>query len=228
MLSRTSRRIAKATAIGALGVAVALGTTACGAGKISQTNNKESAVNGASATLKLSDPKQGQPAGSIAIRNLQIVYPVDKASDVFGDCGPFKLVFTVANDSVIRTVQLTGITAEQGQVVFKSNGTQSAGPGESGKIAPNGYLTAGVGALLDPAEAKNDDITRLDVELNGAGDTVAAGLSTPLTLTFDVFDLQGNKVETKSITVATPVDGTPLTERGDVVREAQPEGDSHH
>lgn len=242
VFTRTTRRIAKGAAVGALGLALALGSTACSAGKISQTNNKEAAINGANGTIAL-DPGQTEGdqtilPGSIAIRNLQIMYPVEKASEVFGDGGPFKLVFTIANDSQVRYVKLTGITAPQGKVEFITSSGRSSSPGDNGIIAPNSYLNAGVPSNLSDDEAKNDGITRLDAELTNTGETVAAGLTVPLTLTFEVYDVPADKdgkptgpsIGTKTITLATPVDGSNLEERNDVVRDVQPphgEGGHH-
>ncbi|MFC0316339.1 copper-binding protein [Gordonia phosphorivorans] len=233
--TRTTRRIATGTAISALGLAVALGTTACSSGKISQTNNQEAAINGANGTLSLAPGEQldGQTVdpGSIAIRNLQIMYPSNNADLVFDEGGPFKLVFTIANDSVIRKVKLTGITAVKGKVEFiNSAGARSTNPGDAGLIGPNTALNAGVPSNLSTDEAKDDGISRIDAELTGTGDTVTAGLSTPLTLHFEIYDLETGAdgkprnapIAKKSITITTPVDGTPLPDRQDVVRDVQP------
>ncbi|MFZ2510229.1 MAG: copper-binding protein [Gordonia sp. (in: high G+C Gram-positive bacteria)] len=226
--TRTTRRIASGAAISALGIAVALGTTACGAGKISQTNNMEAGINGGNGTLKLTQvDQQGNQAvtpGSIGVRNLQIMYPVDKAAEVFGAGGPFKLVFTIANDSTVRKVQLTGITAEQGKVEFlttAADGTvsRSASPGTGGALEPSGVLSGGLPSHADPT----DGVKRLDVELSGTGTTVAAGLTVPLTLHFDIYDLAGNKIGSDSLTIATPVDTSAIDGSVDVVRDAQPE-----
>ncbi|GAA3950956.1 copper-binding protein [Gordonia caeni] len=237
VFTRTTRRIAKGTVISAFGIAVALGSTACSSGKISQTNNQDAAVNGAYGSIALDPPEQeGDQAvlpGSIAIRNLQIMYPSEKAAEVFGDGGPFQLVFSIANDSVVRTVKLTGITAEQGKVEFSASGDSdsgSASPGNAGLIRPNSVLNAGVPANVTEAQAKEDGIERIGVELTGTGDTVAAGLTTPLTFTFEIYDLERNAngqprnapIDTKSVTINAPVDGTALAGRQDVVRDVQP------
>lgn len=230
--TRTSRRIAQGAVISALGVAVAMGTTACSAGKISQTNNMEAAINGANGTLVLDDVdhagKQTVNVGSIGVRNLHIIYPAVKAADIYGDGGPFQIGFSVVNDSNVRKVRLTGITPVKGKVEFlttASDGTvtRAASPGNAGLIAPNGALVAGFPSNVDPEVAAKDGIKRLDVELTGAGDTVAAGLTTPLTLTFEVVDLLGNSLGNQSITVQTPVDASAINERGDVVRDIQSE-----
>lgn len=244
VFTRTTRRIAKGTVISAFGIAVALGSTACSSGKISQTNNQDAAVNGAFGSLALDPPeREGDQAvlpGSIAVRNVQIMYPSDKASEVFGDGGPFQVVFSIANDSVIRTVKLTGITAEQGKVEFSAPGDSDSGsatPGDAGLIAPNNVLNAGVPANVDTAEAKKDGIDRINVELDGTGDTVAAGLTTPLTFHFEIYDLERDAngkprnapIDTKSVTIDTPVDGTSLDDRQDIVRDVQQaRGDGGH
>ena len=221
----TNRRIAKAAVVGAVGVAIALGGTACSAGKISQTNNQAAAVNGANGSLTLPPLKNGDleaPSGTIALRNVQIMYPIDEADEVFGKGGPFKLVFTIANDSATRQVKLTNISAAQGAVNIVDD--------SSGRtIGPNSALTAGTPALLDEEAAKNDKIKRADVELTGTGDAVAAGLTLPLTFHFDILDLDGNVLQRDaSVIIETPVDSTALNDRVDQVRDAQPHHDDSH
>ncbi|MFT3716793.1 MAG: copper-binding protein [Gordonia sp. (in: high G+C Gram-positive bacteria)] len=214
----TARRIASATAAGALGVAIALGTTACGAGKISQTNNQAPAVNGAYGTLTLPPVQEGGqsvPTGSIDVRNLQIEFPQDDADQVFGKGGPFKLGFTIVNNSPQRTVKLVSIRPVQGTVALP--GVQT--------IAPNGALTAGLPTLVDPSAAAKDGVDRIDLELTGTGDSVRAGLTVPLNFTFEFYDLAGNQVGQDDITINTPVDGTPLTDRPDTVRDLAPAGE---
>ncbi len=229
--TRTTRRVAKTAAISAFGVAVALGSTACSAGKISQTNNQEAAINGANGTLSLNPEQQvGDQlilAGNLAVRNLQIIYPSDQAAQVFGNGGPFKVGFTIANDSVIRKAKLTGITVPKGQVKFLTKSAdgstvRSDSPGDAGWMAPNQGLTTADPGGMDAAQAKAADVSLVEVELNGTGETVAAGLTVPMTLNFDVYDLEvdanGNPVhapEKKSITIATPVDGSAAPTRDD-------------
>lgn len=235
VLTRTTRRIASAAAIGALGIAIALGTTACGAGKISQTNNQAPAVNGASGNIMLGDVSddgvaedEAELAGnSIALRNVQVMFPVDKADQVFGEGGPFKINFTIANDSPVYYVKLTGIKAPQGKVEFVTDAGRSTSPGDAGKIGPGGHLTAGVPSNVSTEQAEQDGISRLDVEATGTGSTIAAGLTVPLTFTFEVTGLDGKNPQTKSTTVNTPVDSTAIDERADVVRDRQP-AEGHH
>lgn len=227
-----ARRLGKGATIAALGLAVAMGATACSAGKISQTNNMEAAINGANGTLVL-DPEAGldeqvNNAGTVAIRNLQIIYPSNKAEEIFGDGGPFKLGFTITNDSLVRTVKLRSIATvpnaqgqSTGKVEFLStdasgNTVRSASPaGDTGTIAPNGAITAGVPSGVQPENYENDGVQRMTVELTGTGTTVAAGLTKPLELTFDVFDLArgdqpAKQVGTQTIVINAPVDGSPL------------------
>ena len=106
----TARRMASATAIAAIGLAVALGTSGCGAGQVSQTANQLPAVNGASATL-----------GSMKLRDVQIIYPAEKADEVFGDGGPFEVSFVIANESPIDNDKLLSITPEKGKVSIEGN-----------------------------------------------------------------------------------------------------------
>ncbi len=227
VLNRSTRRLASAAAVGAFGVAIALGTTACGAGKISQTANQEPAVNGASGTIKLA-PSQfnGEQVsnGTIAVRNVHVLYPVDKADKIFGDGGPFKLSFTIANDSPSRMVRLDRISVPTGsiQVTDPKPADGQKASADPRRIGPGQALTAGVPSNVDPDD---DDIARFDVQLTGAGDTVAAGLTVPVTFEFTVLDLGGKPLDTVKTTVGTPVDGGTLDDRQDVVRDMQADGE---
>ncbi|WP_346077306.1 copper-binding protein [Gordonia cholesterolivorans] len=226
VLNRSTRRLASAAAVGALGIAIALGTTACGAGKISQTANQEPAVNGASGSITLTPSEydgQVMSNGSIAIRNAHVLYPVSKADQIFGDGGPFALAFNIANDSPTRVVKLQSVSAKTGNI--KLTPPTSTTGGDPASIAPGKALLAGQPSGSDPDLAAGAD-SRWTVELTNAGDTVAAGLTVPITFNFAVYDLGGKQVETVSTTVDTPVDGGTLNERQDVVRDVQ--GESEH
>lgn len=217
VLNRSTHRLASAAAVGALGIAIALGTTACGSGEISQTANQEPAVNGASGTIVLSPSDfngEEMQNGVIAIRNAHVIYPVAKADKIFGDGGPFKIAFNVANDSPTRVITLDSITTPTGNIKI--------GTANNGKINPSQGLLAGETAIADTATdaERAAATTRLDVELTNAGTTVAAGLTIPLTFNFTVYDLAGKtKVESVSTTIATPVDAGPNLDRQDEVRD---------
>lgn len=224
VLNRSPRRLASAIAVGALGIAIALGTTACSAGKISQTANQEPAVNGASGTAALApsivDGKE-LTNGSIAVRNVHVLYPVDKAAAIFGDGGPFQVAFLVANDSPSRSVRLESITAKTGSL--KITPPADAKKDDPAMLAPTRSLQAGepAGAITAADGSENFTVPRFDVQFTNTADTVAAGLTVPLTFTFSVYDLAGKKIDTVSTTILTPVDGGTLPERQDTVRDLQ-------
>lgn len=224
VLNRSTRRLASAAAVGAFGIAIALGTTACGSGKISQTANQAPAVPGAAGTIQLAPSDVSgdtNRSGTIAVRNVHILYPTDKAEAIFGDGGPFQVAFLVSNDSVNRTVKLDSITAKTGEV--KVTPPTDAKDGNPAELRPNSALQAGEPAgVLTGADDKTE-VPRFTVELNNTGTTVAAGLTTPLTFNFSVYDLQGKKVQTVSTTIDTPVDGSTLPGRQDIVRDRQGE-----
>ncbi|MFW0785928.1 hypothetical protein AAFP35_15550 [Gordonia sp. CPCC 206044] len=204
VLRKTARRSlrlsAKATAVAAVGVAIALGTTACGAGQISQTANQEPAVNGNMANL-----------GSMQLRNVQIIYPAQKADEVFDNGGPFEVSFVVNNVDPVENDRLLGIDAPKGGSVTIVGDTT---------VKPGQALRAGkpIG-LLEPEEIQaTDEQDRLTVRLNDAGDSVAAGLTTPLTFRFE---------RAGSVTMNTPVDAGTYMTRQDKIREAEPPADEH-
>ncbi|MGW0036236.1 hypothetical protein [Gordonia sp. NPDC003376] len=244
MPSSTKRRLVSATAFAAIGVAVALGTTGCGAGQISQTANQLPAVNGGSATA---------PWGQLEIRNAQVLYPSDNADEVFDNGGPFQLTFVVANSSQTTTYKLTKVTVAQGgqgtvtlsgtptidpleairagtpanSVISPSSTTASAGSTsatESATASASESASPASGVVSDPALGES----AITAELNGTGKTVAAGLTTTLSFSFQKQE-NGQWVDAGTIDVQTPVDGTPLVERRDVTRggDAESEGGHH-
>ncbi|WP_431309231.1 hypothetical protein [Gordonia prachuapensis] len=193
-------RAVKATAVAAFGIALALGTTACGAGQISQTANQEPAVNGNLADV-----------GSMQLRNVQIIYPDDRADEVFGNGGPFEVSFVISNIDPIEADRLVGIEApDGGTVTIEGDTTIPAGQAlEAGK--PVG--------LLEPEDvAATDEEERITVTLDGAGDTVAPGLTTPLEFRFE---------RAGTVTVDTPVDAGTYMVRQDQVRQAEPPHEAH-
>lgn len=232
VLNRSPRRLASAAVVGALGIAIALGTTACSSGHIAQTATMEPAVNGAAGTIELTPttvgPHEVMSNGSIAIRNAHVLYPTDKAEAVFGDGGPFKVAFLIANDSPTRVVKLDGITTKTGTVKITPPADAKSAQDPT-SLRPTHSLQAGepTGSITAADGTDTLPVTRLDVELNDTGKTVAAGLTVPLTFNFSVYDLTGKKVETVSTTVLTPVDGSPLVTRQDVIRDRQGESGGH-
>lgn len=194
-------RAVKATAVAAFGIALALGTTACGAGQISQTNSMEPAVNGNTATL-----------GSLQLRDVQIIYPTEKADEVFGNGGPFEVAFVISNIDTLENDRLVGIDAPKGGSVTITGGDQSIPAGQA--------LRAGkpVGLLEPEGVEATDEEERLSVTLDGAGDSVAPGLTTPLTFRFE---------KSGEITVDTPVDAGTYMVRQDKIRQAEPPADQH-
>ena len=229
VLNWTTSRLAKATAVGALGAAIVIGSTACGAGKISQTTHQAAAVNAANGSIVL-DPAMhdGEELynGRISLTNVQIHQPTKGSDETFRAGGPFDVSFAIANDSVTHIVKLTGVTAPSGGSVTMTPPSGGDSKSDPMRIQPNQTLLAGVQAGVDTAAAEAADIHRMKVTLNGTGKSVAPGLTTPLEFKFEVFDLAGKSLGTKSITIDTPVDSTAIDERADVVRDAQNGGGS--
>ena len=203
--TRRVRRFAEATAIAAVGIAIAFGTTGCGAGQNSQTSNQLPAVNGNNANL-----------GSIELRDVQIVYPTQNAASVFDNGGPFELSWVIANQSEIDTYRLTNVTAEQGTVTLK----------DRYDLQPGKALRAGEPAALVKDSSITDE-KRMSATLDGTGKSVAVGLTTKLTFTFEKVAANGSTSPVGSVTVDTPVDSGTLLTRQDKVREAEAPADEH-
>ncbi|MCF8589617.1 copper-binding protein [Gordonia liuliyuniae] len=231
VLNRTTGRLAKAAVVGALGAAIALGSTACGAGKISQTTNQLPAVNGAGGSVALDpDVLDGDELrnGQITVRNAQIVYPVENTDKTFADGGPFDISFLISNDSVTRKVKFVEIIGPDGSSVSLTDPKPQTGGTKADPrvLAPGENLLAGVPANVDTSAAQAADIERFTVTLTNAK-AVRAGLTTPLTFKFDVLDLGGKKIGEKSLTITTPVDAGGLKQRADVIADAEGEGGGH-
>lgn len=202
--ARPTTTAAKGVAMAAVGIAVALGTAGCSSGQISQTANQLPAVNGASANH-----------GTLALRDVQIIYPSDKADEVFGNGGPFQLSFVISNDNLSEAETLVSIDAPDG-------GTVTIDADSDEKVIPAGMaLRAGkpVGILEPESGQATANEKRISVKLNGTGKTVAAGLTVPL-----VFHFQ----RAGAVTVNTPVDAGTFLVRQDKVRQAEAPAEGGH
>ncbi|WP_161893604.1 copper-binding protein [Gordonia spumicola] len=231
VLNRTSSRLVRAAAVGALGAAVVLGASACGAGKISQTNNQLPAINGAGGSITLS-PEAGSDLsnGTVTLSNVQIVYPTKKADDTFKNGGPFDVSFSISNNSNTRRVKLVDIVgpgdSSKVEITDPTKSSSTAAKADTDTtdvrtIEPNGVLLAGTPANVDTTEAQAAGIDRFTVTLTNAGDTVASGVTAPVTFKFEILDLSGKHVEDKQVTIETPVDNGTLAHRVDVIRDPQ-------
>ncbi|MCH5645635.1 hypothetical protein [Gordonia sp. ABSL49_1] len=226
---RTRTRLA--AAIAALGAAVALGVTGCGAGQTSQTANQLPAVNGANANHL-----------SLTLRNVQIIYPNDKADEVFAAGGPFELSFVISSNNPTEYYRLKEIKAPQGGTV-----TLSPAAGPQLEITPEIALRAGspVGLTEDVAErattiscrvsqpvshasSAGTKESRIKATLNGAGKSVAAGLTTNLTFVFEIKNADGAWVDAGSKEVLTPVDTDPGYARKGAAYSAEVPAEEHN
>ncbi|MFT4124837.1 MAG: hypothetical protein QM662_01230 [Gordonia sp. (in: high G+C Gram-positive bacteria)] len=218
----TARRLASATAIAAIGVAVALGTTGCGAGQISQTANQLPAVNGGNATASW---------GKVELRNLAVIYPAAEADSVFGEGGPFEVTFTVVNSDPTKTYKLTRITGPASSDVDISapptiapNSSVLAGTPPNSEVMPSSGTSTSSSASSSSSESAAPSSAAassnsLTVKLKNTGTSVAAGLTTPLTFYFQVKEPGSSSWTTAgTIEAEAAVDAGLLTERRDVER----------
>ncbi|AFA72056.1 hypothetical protein GPOL_c09940 [Gordonia polyisoprenivorans VH2] len=249
--------MASVTAIAAAGVAIALGTTGCGAGQIAQTSNMMPGVNGGEATATWD---------KVEIRNLQVVYPADQADTVFDKGGPFEVSFTIANSSPTKTYKLTKIAVSQqgapSSATVTITGEPTIAPGQAvragnpANVLPDGSTPSASGesqssAASTTAESSSTESgstatsatttsaanpssallgeSAMMAELDGAGHSVAPGLTTELTFYFQVQDDNGNWVDAGTIKADASVDATTLETRVDQPRGGQEaEGEGGH
>lgn len=201
---RTVRRSRFVSAVAAAAIASGLliGTTACGAGQISQTANQAPAINGNEID-----------AGPLALRDVHIVFPKDGSTEEFVNGGPLEMAFLIANRSADTADKLEGISFADGSGSVDIEGKTD--------IAPNQSLRAGTPALLltPSTQPSNPSEERITVTVTGAPDNVTPGLTIPM-----VFDFQnaGEK------TIEVPVDAGAILPRQDHPRGVEEaEGEAH-
>ncbi|MBJ7290770.1 hypothetical protein [Williamsia sp.] len=215
------RHLTRVAAIAAMGGALALGTTACGAGQIAQTTNQAAAVNGSFATL-----------GDIALRDVHVVFPSSGSNAEFVNGGPLELAFLISNNSPYKNDRLQSITFKSGtgtvtidgsqdipatkslragqpsqllvasptESASPSSSTESSSPSSSSSVpsssAPSSTSSSNNSA--DPSE------TRITVTLTGAGKQITPGLTVPLVFTF---------AQAGQVTLNVPVDAGSILPR---------------
>ncbi|MDL9936149.1 hypothetical protein QSJ18_05295 [Gordonia sp. ABSL1-1] len=211
-LSHSARRFASAAAISAIGVAIALGTTGCGAGQVSQTANQLPAVNGANVNHATEY--------GLGVRDAQILYPDANADEIYSAGGPFAVTFVVTNVNPTTTYRLKGLTAKTGTITLDP----ASGPRLT--VIPDTALRALADQNTPQAtgQALVTHEQHIHATLTSAGTSVAAGLSVPLVFQFEK-KVGENWVPVGDLSVLTPVDGSPTLVRKDNGRSAEPAPD---
>ncbi|MGU3291879.1 hypothetical protein [Williamsia sp. M5A3_1d] len=205
------RRAARAVAIAALGGALALGVSACGAGQIAQTNNQQAAVNGSAATL-----------GDIALRDVHIVFP-DQGVQAFANGTPLEVAFLISNNSPYKDDKLESITLPGGGSVSFSGATDIPATKSLRAGQPSQLLVAAESSVTSAsptspsapdANAADPSETRITVTVSGYGKQISPGLTVPMEFTF----AQAGKT-----TVRVPIDaGSELQRRADQLLNPEP------
>lgn len=187
---RPSRAVAGT--VGALALAGTLALSGCGSGQIAQTSEEGAAVNGTGAQL-----------GDIVIRDMQIVYPQRPASAgaAYAAGGSAPLRFGIVNQGPVpdRLVRVSSPTATAATISGDASLPKDillVGGGESG-TAPQG-------------------VRPITIELTGLTAPVHAGLSVPVTLTFE---------RAGSTTVLAPVGAPPEGSGGGAPERADSEAE---
>jgi len=209
----TPRRPMAAVAAIAAGAALAL--TGCSAGQITQTSAQVAAVNGNNADV-----------GSIALRNVHIVYPTETHTNVAG--GDAVLALSLVNNDEITSDQLTNIDTDLGSVritgprAATSNGsTIELAPQETvvaaGSRASNSNAANQAGQNTNPATDDPEADPAL-IEITGLTKDITPGLT--YAVTFDFKD-------SGTVEMEVPVDAGLHTDRHEGELSGSTEGSSH-
>lgn len=157
----TRTRRLRPSLLGALVLAGTLALSGCGAGQLAQTSEEGSAVNGTGAQV-----------GDVVIRDMQVAYPARPASPdaPYPQGGTAPLKFGIVNESptVDRLVRVSSPAATSVTIGGDPSLPQDVllvGGGEGG-TAPAG-------------------VRPISIELTGLTAPIRAGLSIPVTLTFE-------------------------------------------
>jgi hypothetical protein len=192
--ARTGRRgrVVSTLAAAAIASGLLIGTTACGAGQISQTANQAPAINGNEID-----------AGSMALRNVHIIFPKDGSTEEFVDGGPLEMAFLIANMSPDTSDKLESITFADGPGKVTIEGDTAIGPAQA--------LRAGEPSLLleTSAEPEGPSETPITVTVTGAQKKLTPGLTIPMVFSFE------NAGET---TIDVPIDAGAILPRQDKPR----------
>ncbi|MDQ4118432.1 MAG: hypothetical protein M3235_15930, partial [Actinomycetota bacterium] len=190
---RPSRALAGT--VGALALAGSLALSGCGAGQLSQTSEQGAAVNGTNARQ-----------GDVFIRDMQIVYPQRPASPEApyprGAAAPLR--FGIVNEGPVadRLVRVSSPIA----TAVTINGDAS--------LPQNILLLGGGEGGTAPA-----GVRPVTVELTGLTRPIQAGVSVPVTLTFE---------RAGSTTVQAPVGAPPEGGSGSEPEREDAEGEGEH
>ena len=147
--------------VGALALAGTLALSGCGAGQIAQTSDESAAVNGVGAQV-----------GDVVIRDMQVAYPPRPASPeaVYPQGGSAQLKFGIVNE---------GTTADR-LVRVSSPAATAVRIGGDPSLPPNILLLGGGEGGTAPA-----GVRPATIELTGLTTPIHAGVSVPVTLTFE-------------------------------------------
>ncbi|MEU7766258.1 hypothetical protein AB0B25_14145 [Nocardia sp. NPDC049190] len=188
--------------VAALAAGAAIALSGCGAGQISQTADQVSAVNGAHAE-----------AGSIALRNVHIVFPSEGGAYTNSKGGKAIVALSIINNSESVADELTGIDTDLGTVKI----TPTAGK-STVQVTPQQTVVASAEPANAPAAASAHGAGNHDAQ-PAADDPEAnpilieiTGLNKDITpgLTYNVsFDFKQNG----TAQVQVPVDAGTKAER---------------
>ncbi|MFR9752829.1 hypothetical protein ACL02S_17590 [Nocardia sp. 004] len=194
--------------VAALAAGAVLALSGCGAGQISQTASQVAAVNGNRADV-----------GSIALRNVHIVYPAEGTEYTNAKGGKAVIALSFINNSEYGSDELVGVTTDLGPVEI------TPATGESTvELGPQQIVVAQSLPGEHDADSATTDSQDADHQDSEAGETTAddpesnpvlieiTDLSEDITpgLTYDIsFDFEKNG----TVQLSVPVDAGIHTER---------------
>lgn len=173
--------------VAALAAGAALALSGCSAGQISQTADQDAAINGNTADI-----------GTIALRNVHIVYPGDESPQNNTKGGQAALALSIVNTDETVTDELTSVTTDLGTVKI------TPAEGDKLEISPSETVvvsTPEAGAETDTTdetiETDAGETTPARIEITGLTQDIVPGLT---------YNVSFNFKENGAVSIQVPVD----------------------
>lgn len=173
--------------VAALAAGAALALSGCSAGQISQTADQDAAINGNTADI-----------GTIALRNVHIVYPSDAGPHNNTKGGQAALALSIVNTGETVSDELTSVTTDLGTVKI------TPAEGDKLEIAPSETVVvstpqagAETGTTGETVSTDAGETSPASIEITGLTQDITPGLT---------YHVSFNFKENGSVSVAVPVD----------------------
>ncbi|WP_459548968.1 hypothetical protein [Nocardia sp. X0981] len=173
--------------VAALAAGAALALSGCSAGQISQTADQDAAINGSAAEI-----------GTIALRNVHIVYPGDESPQNNTKGGRAALALSIVNTGETVTDELTSVTTDLGTVkITPAEGSKlEISPAET-VVVSTPEAGAETGTTGETIETDAGETTPARIEITGLTQDIIPGLT---------YNVSFNFKENGEVSVQVPVD----------------------